>query len=883
MNPSNTSVSFRPCDLRVMALLKGFVFIMESRPLLSWKISSDRTGFRQSAYRILAASDKTELLAGNADLWDSGRVESDRSLYVEWGGKELASRQHVCWQVTVWDENGMESEASEIAEFEIALQHNAEWEARWIHFDGNNPACSSPSPYFRHEFSCGKEIAKARLYVTARGLFEARINGKRIGNDYFVPGWTDFSQQIQYMSYDVTGSLKSGNNTIGAILGDGWYCGYLSGRRRNLYGAYPEFLARLEILYKDGTSEAVTSGEGWKTATGPILYSDIYDGEMYDSRLEMPGWDDCGFDDSAWRDAVAGEHAAESPALVQKCCFPVRKIMEIPAVKLLRPRTDVCIWDFGQNISGWVRIKVKGYPGRLFTIRFGEMLNQDGTLYNLNYRSARSTDYYTTSGPLEQEFTWEPRFTFHGFRYAQVDGFQFSGSPDEIEVTAIVLHSELETTGSFECGQPKVNQLYSNICWGQRDNFFEVPTDCPQRDERLGWTGDAEVFCAAAAFNMNVAAFFRKWLRDQREAQFENGSGTHIAPNIFESGVEGSPAWADALVICPWTMYQRYGDESFLTENYESMKRWIEFQKTTSDNLIRPDLGFGDWLSLDDVKTPRPLIGTAYFSYTAHLVAETARSLGRAADAAVFEKLSKEVAEAFRREFVGADGLMKTRNQTSCVLALHFDLLTPEQREKQIRLLEQLIRNNGNRLSTGFVGTASLMLALTNAGLTLTAYDLLLQEEYPSWLFSVNQGATTVWERWNSYTVKDGFGDVNMNSFNHYAYGAVAEWMGAVAGGISHAAPGGRELLFAAIPDPRMGYVKASLETPYGKASSFWKYEEEHLCWQITAPANTSVKVLLPVSDPAGVKQNGAPLSGYERKNGSLLLSLPCGSYTFEF
>ena len=878
MNPTRTLLSFHPCDLRVMSLLKGFVFLQEQRPLLSWKTVSERTGFRQSAYRITAACTQEALLAGKADLWDSGRVESECSLYLEWGGAPLDSRQHVCWRVTVWDENGVESEPSEPAEFEVALLTNREWKAKWIFFDGNNPAHSAPCPYFRREFSCGKEIAQARLYITARGLFEAYINGTRVGNDCFVPGWTDFSRQIQTLAYDVTKLLRRGDNAFGAILGDGWYCGYLSGRRRNLYGERTELLARLEIVYSDGTSEAVATGNGWKCTTGPILYSDIYDGEMYDARLEMPGWDMPGFDDSSWRGAVVSEDAADSPELVQKTCFPVREIMEIKPVRILHPRPDVRIWDFGQNIAGHVRIRAKAYPGRLFTIRFAEMLNPDGTLYNLNYRSARSTDFYTSAEAAEREFTWEPRFTFHGFRYAQVDGFQFSGSPDPIEVTAVVLHSELESTGSFECGLPKVNQLYSNIRWGQRDNFFEIPTDCPQRDERLGWSGDAEVFCGAAAFNMNVAAFFRKWLRDQREAQFENGAGAHIAPNILGPRAGGGPAWADALVICPWVMYRRYGDKTFLSENYESMKRWIAFQETTSDHLIRPDIGFGDWLSLDEVKTPCPLIGTAYFACTARLTARAARILGKEADAERFDTLADRVAEAFRTEFIAPDGTLKIRNQTTCVLALHFKLLTPAQEQKVIDLLAQLIRDNGNRLSTGFVGTASLMPTLTECGLNSTAYDLLLQEEYPSWLFSVNQGATTIWERWNSYTVKDGFGDVNMNSFNHYAYGAVAEWMAATAGGIDYAAPGGKVLRFAAKPDPRMGFVNTALETPYGKAESSWKYEGSRLVWRIAAPPNTEMLVTLPVSASAEVKMNGAPL---QRETETL--TLPCGEYTFEF
>ena len=487
------------------------------------------------------------------------------------------------------------------------------------------------------------------------------------------------------------------------------------------------------------------------------------------------------------------------------------------------------------------------------------MLNPDGTLYNLNYRSAKSTDYYTCRSQNMEYEEWEPLFTFHGFRYLQINGFQFSGSKlEDIEVVALVMHSELEVTGSFECGLPKVNQLYRNVCWGQRGNFLEIPTDCPQRDERLGWTGDADVFAGTAAFNMEVDAFFHKWLRDLRESQREDGAVPSVVPNLFKWG-GGAAVWADAAVRIPWIMYQRYADLSILQESYGSMKKWVDYQRNTSNKLIRPETSYGDWLALSKVKTPSELIGTAMFAETARIVGQTAALLGKKREAAQYDALSELVKAAFRKEFLDARGLLKVKSQTACVLAVQFDLLTPEQTRKNADLLVKLIRENGNKLSTGFVGTAWLTQALSKAGHPETAYDLLLQEEYPSWLFSVNQGATTIWERWNSYTIKDGFGDVNMNSFNHYAYGAVAEWMAAAAGGIrfDDAQPGGKLLVFAAEPDRRLKHVACSLETPYGKAESCWKFSGKCWIWRIAAPCNTAVKVILPDLNAKNVTLNG--------------------------
>ena len=832
---------FSIVDLRCDNLPSGMLFVSSVQPSLSWRMNASAPGVMQQSYRVTAAD------ADNGDLlWDSGAVESSVSTGIRWGGKALSSRCRVKWQVEVTDDKGNRAVSDE-AFFETPLFRNSDWSAKWIWFDGNNPAVSSPLPYFRKEFTL-KNGSRARLYAGGRGIFELHINGRNVSADRMAPGWSDFNTRIQYLSYDVTAMLKSGGNTIGAIVGDGWYCSYLSGRRRNIYGEHPELLLQLEVVHDDGSVTLVATGENWRTVTGPYLRSDIYDGEFYDARLEMPGWDECGFDDSGWRNAQVGEAAADSPALVPKCCVPVREIEELKPIKFTRTKNNELIWDFGQNISGGIRIrKLKAQKNRLFTIKYGEMLNPDGSLYNQNFRSALSTDYFTTGGETpDGTMDYETRFTFHGFRYVQIEGPLFSGAdPESMDVSAVVLHSELESTGHFECGHPKLNRLYQNVCWGQRGNFLEIPTDCPQRDERLGWTGDAQIFCGTAAINMDVAAFFRKYLGDLRDAQAVDGMISHIAPNIWK-GIGGAAAWADAAVICPWTVYMAYGDPQILEENFDMMHRWVDFQKETSDDLIRPQTAFGDWLALSKVKTPSPLIGTAYFVRSSELIGKAAEVLGKTSEAEYYLGLSEQVREAFCKKFLDPEGIVSPATQTGLALALHFDILPEKFRARNAAVLDELISENGNKLDTGFVGTGCLNLALSENNCHARACELYLQEDYPSWLFSVNQGATTMWERWNSYTVKDGFGDVNMNSFNHYAYGAVHEWVMRHVCGIRIVSPGGREICFAAEPDRRLGFVNSSLKTPYGKVESCWKFEDDKLLWHISAPANTRMKLILP-------------------------------------
>ena len=830
------------------------LFVSDPAPEFSWEYAAGApVEWVQRAYRITAAVDSEKLAGTQELLWDSGWVDSASNLPVRWAGKPLTSRQHVVWQLELRRADGKCVTAGP-AEFEIALQQNSDWAgAEWIYFDGNNPAAPAPAPYFRHGFTAGgKTVRQARLYAAVRGLAELQINGQKVGRDFFIPGWCDFNTEIQYVAYDVTDMISCGqDNVIGAILGDGWYCGYFAGHRRNIYGTHPELLLRLEVKYADGSSQTVVSNASWKCATGPILYSDLYDGELYDGRYKIDDFACCGFDDSTWRHArVSGVGEETAQNLMLKLTAPVRQIMEIKPVRWFSPHPGYFIWDFGQNFAGWVRIKVKGWGGQLYTLRFAEMLNEDGSLYNLNYRSARVTDYFFCADSKEPMQSWEPHFTFHGFRYVQIDGVETNNmTPDELEVTGIVLHNEMEPLCDWECGVPELNRLFKNIQWGQRSNFLEVPTDCPQRDERWGWTGDAQIFVKTAATNMDVQSFFRKWLHDVAVAQKPDGSIPATVPNLGSPAWDNAAAWSDAAVICPWSVYQAYGSKMMLAEEYDCMRRWVDLVNVTSDDFIRPVTKFGDWLALSPVETPSELIGTAYFARCAGIIADSAAVLGKSEDEKHYRELQQKVIAAFRKKFLDNDGKLNVPTQTACALALHFGLLNEEQVRINADLLTSLIRSNGTRLDTGFVGTGCLLPALAGAGEKSLAVDLLLQTEYPSWLFSVLQGATTMWERWNSYTKKDGFGKVTMNSFNHYAYGAVGEYMVDYAAGIrlKDDVAGGQEVIIAPHADPRLKFIRCRRKTAGGEYRVFWEFTNDNLFrMDIVVPVNCTAQLQLP-------------------------------------
>ena len=869
------------CSLRCEYLTNP-LGLDETKPRLSWQFDDPRQGARQTAYQITAASSR-QALDTKPNLWDSGRVKTDQCLDIVYDGKRLTSRQTVWWRVRVWDHAGEASDWSVPAHFAMGLLKPADWTAQWIGRPLESQEGSQPCPLLRKSFTLKAGVARARIYATARGLFELHLNGARVGADYFTPGWTDCNKRIQYLVYDVTDQVRQGANAIGAILGDGWFAGYLVWRNSHfLYGSQLSLLAQLEVEYADGTRELIGSGPDWKTTLSPIVKSDIYHGETYDARLEQPGWSQPEADESSWQ--AAAVFPPPAVPLVAKRNAPVRSQQELPTLVQTEPTFGTHLFDVGQNMVGWARIKVRAPAGTTVTIRFGEMLNDDGTLYTANLRSAECTDRYICKGSGEE--VHEPRFTFHGFRYVELTGV--CEKPVPTDVTGIVLHSEIPATGSFECSHPLINRLQQNITWGQRGNFLEVPTDCPQRDERLGWTGDAQVFIRTASYNRDVAAFFTKWCVDMADSQHADGAFPHVAPDVIRDGGRGCAAWSDAGVICPWTVYLCYGDTRILERQYDSMKRWIEWQQKQSRDLINFSACFGDWLSLDVYEagrsrslTPQELIGTAYFAHMTNLFARIARILGHKDDARNYAALFNRIKAAFNREFVTPAGRMVSGTQTAYLLALGFDLLPVAKRKTATALLIKEIECRGWHLATGFVGTPLLAPVLTHQGRTDVAYKLLLQQTFPSWLFPILQGATTMWERWNSYTKEQGFGDVSMNSFNHYAYGAIGEWMYNTVAGIEldPAVPAYKHIIIRPQPPAPVGaregqpaegesitWARGELMTRYGKITSHWKIEDQKLAVSVTIPANTRATIILPGRKPqkvgAGKWEFEVPYSG---------------------
>ena len=703
-----------------------------------------------------------------------------------------------------------------------------------------------PAPYLRKEFNVSAPVKRAVIYVTAQGFFELHLNGKMVSDEFFMPGWTDYRKRIYYRSYDVTDMLNQGPNAIGAILGDGWFRGNISNLGQNQYGKLIRLMSQLHIDYADGRSERIPSDKSWRASFGPIMESDMQAGETYDARREMPGWDRFGFDDSNW--AAVDSGSTIKPMIQAYPGVPVRKTQALPTVQLTEPTPDAYVFDLGQNFSGWIRLKVRGNAGDKVVMRFAEMLNADGTVYTENLRSARATDTYILKGGAEE--VWEPRFTFHGFRYVQITGL--SGKPSPEMVTGMVVHSDAPMTSSFECSNPMLNQLHQNIVWGQRSNYLEVPTDCPQRDERLGWTGDTQVFIRSGCYNQDVASFFTKWIVDLMDTQNSEGTFGQQAP-VFHG--HGSPAWADAGVICPWTIYRVYGDLRLIEQHYDAMARFIDY--CAQKGLKGPgDRGFGDWLAVGS-KTPKELISAAYFGYSTSLMIEMADALGKSADAAQYRKLFQDICAEFQKSFVDADGKIAGDSQTGYCLALHFNLLTAVQRKQAAAHLVNRIKAKDTHLSVGFVGVSLLLPTLTEIGRSDLAYRLIQNKTYPSWGYSIEQGATTIWERWNSYTKDKGFGNAGMNSFNHYAYGACHEWMFRSMLGIDSDGAGFKKIVMKPELGEGITWAKGHYDSINGRIGSDWEIEDGNFRWSIVVPPNTMATVYVPAQTVEAVRVDG--------------------------
>jgi len=1028
-----------------------------SHPRLSWQLRDSRRGARQSAYEVRVASSPDALAQEHVDVWDSGRVDSEQSVNVPYGGPAVESRRRYYWQVRVWGAQGQASPYSQPTWWEMGLLSSSDWKAKWITRDlplergdyesgpkwiwaANDNALTNATPgkhdfrfgfnlarkpkdatlfitakdnlaawvngkqvvvespmgkfgrardpwgYFRvipvgkllnaganslaaetivqidHErppqagfiallrvemadgkverfisgpdwktgpeqkadawvaqvfddsswtnaavvaevgqaplgtpwpaepvdllrrnFSVAKTVRSARIYSSALGTYQLYLNGQRVGNDILAPGWTDYRKRIVYQVYDVTSQVKQGGNAIGAILGGGWYAdglGWLQTRFN--FGPPPvRLLLQLEIEYSDGSRDSVVSDESWKATQSPILGSEIYNGENYDARLEQKGWDQPGFADARWGAVVV---AAEPPApLVAQDFQPIRVNETLKPKAVTNPTPGVYVFDLGQNMVGWARLHVTGKAGTKVQIRFGEVLKPNGELYTENLRTAEATDTYTLSGKGTESF--EPHFTFHGFRYVELTGYP--GKPSQDAVEGIVFYTAAPFTIQFSTGSPMVNQLWSNILWGQRGNFLSVPTDCPQRDERLGWMGDAEVFWRTASFNANLAAFSHKFTADIRDAQSASGAFTDVSPRVGPTG-DSVAGWADAGVIIPWSAYLQFRDTRILQENWAAMEKWMEHIAGANPNYLwlkERGNDYGDWLAIGS-KTSKDLIATAYWAYDASIMMRMAQVLDRPSDEQKYREVFEKIRAAFNQEYVKPDGTVGTGSQTSYVLALHMNLLSQPLRAIAAEKLVEDIKAHDWHLTTGFLGTPYLMIELSNSGHSDVAYKLLLQNTYPSWGYMIDHGATTMWERWNGDQM---MGDPSMNSYNHYAYGAVAEWLYRYAAGIDETPedPGFHRLVLHPQFDATLGAAKATYNSSYGPITSNWKVDGNTISWEVVIPPNATALLYLPGDVTSTILEGGKDIrqspgiSFVLRDDRNAVYEAGAGSYTF--
>jgi alpha-L-rhamnosidase len=809
--------------------------IDEQKPEFSWIINSDKRNVTQQAYEIRVSENA---LMDGVRLWQSGKVASDQSINVPYGGPSLRSGERYYWQVRIWDNDGRVSDWSEIAFWQMAFLQTSDWKAKWIEPGYIEDTLQRVSPIFRKSFRLDKEIKSATAYITAHGFYEANINGQRVGDAYHTPGWTSYHKRLQYQVYDVTSQLKKGENAVGVTLGSGYYRSYLTWYlKKNLYGKTVGLLFQLDVTYADGSKEVFVSDGSWKSAKGSIQSSEIYFGETVDANKEKEGWLMPAFDDSNWHGVKVADYKLDN--LIATYNEPIRKQEILKPVEVIITPKGEKVLDFGQNLVGWEKVKLQGYKGDTVKIYHAEVLDKDGNFYTENLRAADALSTYILSGDGVEVF--EPKFTYYGFRYIKVEGVEGALNPEDY--TAIVLHSDMEEAGKFNSSNPLVNQLQSNIRWSQKGNFFDIPLDCPQRDERLGWTGDAHVFFRTAAFNMDVNNFFVKWLKDLSADQHANGSVPFVIPDVLAESQSGSSGWADAATIIPWQMYMAYGDQRVLEQQYPSMKAWVNFMRNNSQNhLWSAGFHFGDWLFYrpDDDRfgisavTDKSLITQCFYAHSTQMLINAAQILGNEGDVKEYSELLTNIKKSFVDEFVTPNGRLLSSTQTAYVLALHFDMLPKELRPRIAGMLVENIAAYNNHITTGFLGTPYICHVLTRFGYNDVAYKLLLQESYPSWLYPVNEGATTIWERWDGQKPDGTFQTTNMNSFNHYAYGAVGDWLYRVAAGLQEAAPGYKEI----VVKPHLGggftHMEAELMTPYGKAGSEWKIQENQVVINVT-------------------------------------------------
>lgn len=843
-----------PVDLRTEYLTDPLA-VTRPDPRLMWRLQGSGSDRRQQAWRIQAAGSAAALSQGRDLLWDSGQVAGD-AISATWGGTPLALFADVHWRVQVWDETGAVGPWSATARFAVGPRTSADWApAQWLSCPWS---VSTVAPDFRRSFITAVPVVEARLYATARGIFQATIDGQAISDEVFAPGWTDYKQRILYRGTDVTALLRQpGEHVIGVRLAEGWFKGPIGWEGQSqIWGGTTEFLMILRAVHADGSVSVITTDAQWRVANGPVSASTFLRGEFHDAGLANRGWDQPGFAATSW--APVRAKALDAVAIESHRAPPVRRLAELKPIAQWQIRPGVWILDLGQNIAGRVRLTITAPGGTTIKLRHGEMVNADRTLYVDNLRAAQSTDVYTCAGTGAE--TYEPEFTFHGFQYVEVSGWP--GEPAPGAILGIVLGTDCPQAGTFACSEPLLNRLYSNLVWTQKANYLEVPTDCPQRDERLGWTGDAQAFIRTGAWNSDIASFFTKWHQDLRDAQTPEGAFPNIAPQVPGLGgawgmAKGDAAWGDAGTVCPWTVWRVYDDRDQLAAAYPAMVRWVDYLERTAvegTNLRftrdKHFVVFGDWLSVDAF-TPWELIMTAFFAYSTQLTAEAATALGKTADATRLTELHAKITAAFIRAFVRPDGQVigwrsDKATQTSQVLALHFNLLPEALRPAALDRLIALIEAKNWHLDTGFVGLPYLLPVLSANGRSDVAWRLLLTTTYPSWGYPITQGATTIWERWNGWKLGEGPADPGMNSYSHYAYGACGEWFFSDIAGIELLEPGFRRFRVRPRLDGPLTHAEATHICLHGQIRSAWRKEAGQVTLEVTVPVGTTAEIHLP-------------------------------------
>ncbi|MGQ9853312.1 MAG: family 78 glycoside hydrolase catalytic domain [Candidatus Oleimicrobiaceae bacterium] len=843
-----------PTDLRCEYLANP-IGIDVARPRFSWIVEPVRRGQRQCAYQLIVGSSVEQVERGVGDVWDTGRVESDQSYHIVYGGPALSSTRRYFWRVRCWDERGRASGWSAPAYFEMGLQLH-DWHATWIgkrageEFQTKLPllfgkelsaGVHARPPYFRKEFTLPAGVRQGRVYVCGLGYYELRLNGRKVGNRVLDPPQTDFHKLALYSTYDIS-DLLAARNAFGVILGNG--------RHIKAFGfGHPRFILQAHIWLADGSEVVILSDTSWRTAYGPLLEDGIYHGERYDARLEMPGWDEPGYDDGSWERAVA----ADGPPLAAQMMPPICVTETRRAYAMGSPSPGVYVFDFGQNFTGWAKLRVSGPRGAEVRLRYAELLHSDGQINTAPNQNAEATDVYVLKG--EGTEYYEPRFTYHGFRYVELTGFP--GVPTLDDVVGCVVHSDVALTGEFHCANQLLNQIHRNVLWGQRSNLMSIPTDCPQRDERHGWMGDAHLSAEEAIFNFDMAAFYTNFLRSIQLAQQENGSVPDIVPAYLPFAYPADPAWGSAYHLIAWYLYQYYGDRRILEVHYQGLKRYVEFLARHAEAHIIRSLGkYGDWCppgSIFPKKTGLDLTSTWYYYYDLVLLAKAAQALGLRDEAHHYQELAEQVRQAFNREFLEEDQYQAKRlspidkipNQTSNVLPLFLHMVPNEKKAAVMsKLVHDIVHDHDCHLDTGILGTCYLLDVLTDNGQAELAYTLATQESYPSWGYMVRQGATTLWERWEKITSR------GMNSQNHIMLGSVDAWFYRALAGIRCAAPGWKEIVIKPHLCGDLSFAAGRVQTVLGIVEAAWERRDQTVALRVRVPVGAEAQVYLPPCGP---------------------------------